>query len=117
MIQFYHKLIKEDSYTVDQEVLGITTWSPHRAINDILGEKINYQSLQNLIAFPVALHIKDILDLWQPFKKNHHLVQVRCTILDAWGWCTGTTQRDGMGREEGGGFRMGNTCIPVADSF
>jgi len=21
----------------------------------------------------------------------------------------------GMGREEGGGFRMGNTCIPVAD--
>ena len=21
-------------------------------------------------------------------------VQVRCTILDAWGWCTGTTQRD-----------------------
>ena len=30
---------------------------------------------------------------------------------------TGTTQRDGMRREEGGGFRMGNTCIPVADSF
>ena len=25
--------------------------------------------------------------------------------------------RDGMRREEGGGFRMGNTCIPVADSF
>ena len=41
----------------------------------------------------------------------------RCTILDAWGWSTGTTQRDGMGREVGGGFRMGNTCIPVADSF
>ena len=38
-------------------------------------------------------------------------------ILDAWGWCTGKTQREGMGREEGGGFRMGNTCIPVADSF
>ena len=32
------------------------------------------------------------------------------------GWCTGMTQRDGTGREEGGGFRMGNTCIPVADS-
>ena len=44
-------------------------------------------------------------------------VQVQCTMLDAWGWCTGTTQRDGMGREEGGGFRMGNTCIPVVDSF
>jgi len=24
--------------------------------------------------------------------------------------------RDGMGREEGGRFRMGNTCISVADS-
>ena len=24
---------------------------------------------------------------------------------------------DGMGREERGGFRMGNTCTPVADSF
>ena len=28
-------------------------------------------------------------------------------ILDAWGWCIGTTQRDGTGREEGRGFRMG----------
>ena len=37
-------------------------------------------------------------------------------ILDAWGWCIGMTQRDGTGREEGGGFRMGNRCIPVADS-
>ena len=33
-----------------------------------------------------------------------------------WGWCTGMTQRDGMGREVGGGFRMGNTCTPMADS-
>ena len=38
-------------------------------------------------------------------------------ILDAWGWCTGMTQLDGVGREEGGGFRMWSTCIPVADSF
>ena len=48
---------------------------------------------------------------------NFPLKVLQCTILDAWGWCTGTTQRDGTGREEGGGFRMGNTCIPVADSF
>ena len=28
-----------------------------------------------------------------------------------------STQRDGTGKEEeGGDFRMGNTCIPVADS-
>jgi len=26
-------------------------------------------------------------------------------ILDAWGWCTGTTQRDGTGREEGAGVQ------------
>ena len=26
------------------------------------------------------------------------------------------TQREGMGREVGEGFRMGNTCTPVADS-
>ena len=25
-------------------------------------------------------------------------------ILDAWGWCTGMTQRDDMGREEGSGW-------------
>ena len=49
--------------------------------------------------------------------RNKLPVQVRRAILDAWGWCTGTTQRDGVGREEGGGFRMGNTCMPVADSF
>ena len=27
--------------------------------------------------------------------------------FDAWGWCTGMTQRDGMGREVGGGFQDG----------
>ena len=32
------------------------------------------------------------------------------------GWCTGMTQRDGTGREVGGGFRMGNTCTPMVDS-
>ena len=26
------------------------------------------------------------------------------------------TQRDDMGREVGAGFRMGNTCTPVADA-
>ena len=35
---------------------------------------------------------------------NELPVQVGCMILDAWGWCTGTTQRDGMGREEGSGW-------------
>ena len=33
--------------------------------------------------------------------------------------CPGTTQRDGMGKEVGGGFGTGgggDTCTPVADS-
>ena len=34
----------------------------------------------------------------------------------AQGWCTGMTPRDGMEREVGGGFRMGNTGTPMADS-
>jgi len=34
----------------------------------------------------------------------------------AQGWCAGMTQRDGMGREVGGVFRIGNICIPMADS-
>ena len=41
---------------------------------------------------------------------------VRCRIQEAWGWCTGMTQRDDMGTEVGGWFRIGNTCTPVADS-
>ena len=35
------------------------------------------------------------------------------------GWCTGMTQRDGMGRDVGGGFRrfrMWNTYTPMVDS-
>jgi len=32
------------------------------------------------------------------------------------GWCTGMTLRDGMGMEVGGGFWIGDTCTPMADS-
>ena len=28
-------------------------------------------------------------------------------IQGAWGWCTGMTQKDGMGREVGGGVQDG----------
>ena len=38
------------------------------------------------------------------------------SIQDPWDWCTGMTQGGGMGREVGGGFMMGNTCTPTADS-
>ena len=33
--------------------------------------------------------------------KNELPVYVRYGIEDAWGWCTGMTQRDSMGREVG----------------
>ena len=35
--------------------------------------------------------------------KKRTPVQVRCIIQDARVWCTGMTQRDGTGREVGGG--------------
>ena len=35
----------------------------------------------------------------------------------AQGWCSGKTQRDGVGREVGaGGIGMGSTCKSMADS-
>ena len=37
-------------------------------------------------------------------------------ILGAWDWCTEMTQRDGMGREVGGGFKIGNRYTPMVDS-
>ena len=53
----------------------------------------------------------------QFFKKAYESpVQVQCMIQDAWGWCTGMTQGDGMGREVRGGVRMRNMCTPMVDS-
>ena len=48
--------------------------------------------------------------------RNELPVQVQYRTQEAWGWCTGMTQRDGMGREVRGGFRIRNTCTPVADA-
>ena len=47
---------------------------------------------------------------------NRSPAQVQCMRQGARGWCTGKTLRDGMGREVGEGFRMGNACTPMADS-
>ena len=59
----------------------------------------------------VNLH-KTLAVLEENLERNLHDLEFRRVLFRS-----GTTQRDGMGREEGGGFRMGNTCIPVADSF
>ena len=47
---------------------------------------------------------------------NGSPVQVQWMIQDARGWCTGMTQRNGMGREMGVGFRMGDMSTPMVDS-
>ena len=69
---------------------------------------------------PLAFSFQGIQDKrrsWEGIACIWLPVQVRRMILDAWGWCTEMTQRDGTGREEGGVFRMANTCIPVVDTF
>ena len=44
--------------------------------------------------------------------RNESPVQVRCRVQDAWGWCTGLTQRDGTGREVGGASGWGTHVYP-----
>ena len=52
------------------------------------------------------------------FRKNSIETSIlsRVKKTSAQAWCTGKTQRDGMGREAGGGIGMGNTCKSMADS-
>ena len=40
----------------------------------------------------------------------------RYRIQDAWGWCMGMIQRDDMGWDVAGGFRIGSSYTPVLDS-
>ena len=47
---------------------------------------------------------------------NRWPIQVQCMKHGTQIWCTGTTPRDGMGREVAEGFRMGATCTNMADS-
>ena len=62
-------------------------------------------------------------NIWENSIETCILSSVKQSASPGWmhktsaqGWCTGMTQRDGMGREVGGGFRMGNTCKSMADS-
>ena len=74
------------------------------------------EELKNLLMKVKVKSEKVILKLNIQKTKIMASVQVQSMIQGAWGWCTGMTQRDGTGREVGGGFRMGNTCTPVVDS-
>ena len=70
---------------------------------------------------PLCYHCEGLGDfLFAQFIQNKAIIFQRelklKTGTSAQGWCTGMTQRDGMGREVGGGSRMGNTCKSMADS-
>ena len=72
----------------------------------IQGKLQNYNQIQCFYFKPLScavmifkLLIWGLNHIW-----NKSPIQVRCTILDAWGWCTGTTQRGWYG--EGGGRRV-----------
>ena len=68
----------------------------------------------------------DFWTLWDDLREQHQNVYIiKCETdrqsgwtheRSAQGWCTGMTQRDGMGREVGGGIGMGNTCKSMDDS-
>ena len=61
-----------------------------------LGEKVRVGCSENSIETSLLLRVKQITSPgWM------HETSAR-------GWCTGKTQRDGMGREMGGGIGMGN---------
>ena len=71
------------------------------------------------------MHHKNIKNKNIAYKETHDIfivtlwriiLRLKYNLKSDQGSCTGKTQRDGMGREVGGGFRMGNTCKSMADS-
>ena len=64
------------------------------------------------IDYAKAFDCVDPNKLWKILKEMGIPDNLTCLLRNLY-----AVQEDGMGREEGGGFRMGNTCIPVADSF
>ena len=78
---------------------------------------------ENNVLFSIIMNTNKIIPQPKVYNidGNYHLriespVYVRCRIQHAWGWCMVMTQRDIVGREVGGRFRIGNSCTPVADS-
>ena len=85
--------------------MGLLQLSPAGLQSQMLWEKVRAGWFERIALKHVYYH------MW-----NRWSVQVRCVRQGAQGQCTGMTQRDGMGREEDGGFRMGDTGTPGADS-
>ena len=66
----------------------------------------------------MLLEFKDKMDLLSNCTHSLQNTYIKFYFdeTSAQGWCTGKTQRDGMGRGVGEGIRMGNTCKSMADS-
>ena len=102
-----HKFVVYVSCSVMSD--SMTTWTV--ACQASLSMEFSRQEYWNGLPFPSPGDLPD-----PGIESGSPALQSDCRIQDAWGWCTGMTQRDGMGRVVGGGFRIGNTCTPVADS-
>ena len=106
-------------------------WSPSPVLKPLMVPHLIQSKSESLTTCPTLTtyrprlilairFIYDIIYVSMPFSQSSHLlplpqspVQVRRMILDAWGWCTGMTQRDGTGKVEGVGVQDGEhvyTC-------
>ena len=73
----------------------------------------NSRTQENSIYFFINQNISTILLYMKRVTSPGSMHDTGCLGMVHWDDPEGF----GMGREERGGFRMGNTCIPVADSF
>ena len=79
----------------------------HRCIEQTIGLYGRRQGWDHLIIYVETCILSSVKQIASPGWMHE---------TSARAWCTGKNQRDGMGREVGGGFRMGNTCKSMADS-
>ena len=74
-----------------------------------------FSPILKAVFFTLLIVSFDVQKLLRLIRSHLFILAFISNILG--GGCTGTAQRDGLGREEGGGFGMGNAGIPVVGSF
>ena len=84
-------------------------WTARKSNQSILKEISPEYSLEGLMLKLKLQYFGHLMERTDSFEKTLMLGKIE-------GGRRRGRQRDGTGREEGGGFRMGNMCIPVADS-